>query len=210
MLYYSRTDITLVQKKAVPQEHRRPVQQQALKPLCAIDFPMGVTIHFEGQLSSLKELDKIIQSAKRFAESNGLEYFLFQEEKKLLQRVKDEQDWDYEGPTKGIQIQPDVSSDPLIFEFDENLYLQEYCKTQFADISVHILIIDLLRQIQPFFATLIVEDEGEYWETSDINILQQHLDNCFQAIEDAKNENSKLDGPFRLQNGRIVDLMENG
>jgi hypothetical protein len=177
--------------------------------LCATDFPMGVTIHFEGQLSLSNDFDKVIETAKTFAESNGLEYFLFQEENKLLQRVKDEQDWDYDGPTKGIQIQPDESNDPLILEFDENLYLQEYCKTQFADISVHILIIDLLRQIQPFFATLIVEDEGEYWGTSDINILQRHLDNCFRAIEDAKNENSKLEGPFRLQNGRIVDLMEN-
>jgi hypothetical protein len=185
-----------------------PRRTQSRWTLCAIDFPMGVTIHFEGQFSSSNDFDKVVETAKTFAESNGLEYFLFQEENKLLQRVKDEQDWDYEGPTQGIQIQPDESSDPLILEFDENLYLQEYCKTQFADISVHILIIDLLRQIQPFFTKLIVEDEGEYWETSDINILQRHLDNCFQAIEDAKNENSKLEGPCRLQNGRIVDLME--
>lgn len=170
---------------------------------------MGVTIHFEGQLSSANEFHKVIESAQRFAEINGLEHFFFEEENKLLQRVKEEQDWDYEGPTKGIQIQPDDNSDPLVLEFDKNLYLQEYCKTQFADISVHILIIELLRQIQPYFTTIKVEDEGEYWETSDINILQQHLDNCFQAIEDAKNENSKLDGPFRLQNGRIVDLIEN-
>ena len=171
---------------------------------------MGVTIQFEGQLSSHKEFHKVVETTKRIAEAHGLEYFLFQEENKLLQRVKDEQDWHYEGPTKGIQIQPNENSDPLVLEFDENLYLQEYCKTQFADISVHILIIDLLRQIQPFFTALKVEDEGEYWETSDINILQQHIDNCFQAIEDAKNENSKLKGPFRLQNGRIVDLMEHG
>ena len=170
---------------------------------------MGVTIHFEGQLSSPKDFDKVIENSRKFAESNGLEYFLIQEENKLLQRVKDEKDWDYEGPTKGIQIQADENSDPLILEFDENLYLQEYCKTQFANISVHILIIDLLRQIQAFFVMLKVEDEGEYWETSDITILQKNLDNCFQAIEDAKNENSKLDGPFRLGNGRIVDLMEN-
>ena len=131
------------------------------KTLGAIDFPMGVTIHFEGQLSSSNEFDKVIEIAKTFAESNGLEYFLFQEENKLLQRVKEEQNWDYEGPTRGIQIQPDENSDPLVLEFDKNLYLQEYCKTQFADVSVHILIVDLLRQVQPFFTTLTVEDEGE-------------------------------------------------
>ena len=169
---------------------------------------MGVTIHFEGQLSSADKYDKIINVAKRFADSNELEYFTFQEDKKLLERVKDEQDWDYEGSTKGIRIQPDLNCEPLILEFDENLYVQEFCKTQFADISVHILVVDLLRQIQPYFDNFIVEDEGEYWETSDINVLQHHIDNCFRAIEDMKKENDKVNGPIQLENGRIIDLME--
>ena len=82
---------------------------------------------------------------------------MFEEENKVLERVKDEQDWNYEGPTKGIQLQPDENCEPLILEIDENLYLQEYCKTQFADLSVHILIIDLLRQIQFYFENLTVD-----------------------------------------------------
>ncbi|HEX8315515.1 MAG TPA: hypothetical protein VF609_11005 [Flavisolibacter sp.] len=173
-----------------------------------LNFPMGVTIHFEGQLLSAEAFDKAIETAKGFAENNGLEYFLFKEDNKLLQRVKNEQDWDYEGPTKGIHIQPDESSDPFILEFDKDYYLQEYCKTQFADISVHILIIDLLRQIVPFFKSFNVEDEGEYWETSDINLLQQHIDNCFKVIEEMKQEDATMDGPYRLENGRILDLMQ--
>jgi len=170
---------------------------------------MGVTIHFEGQLSKPENFDNVVLTAKTFAEDNNLEYFLFQKDNKFLPRVKDEQDWDYEGPTKGIQIQPDENSEPFILEFDKDYYLQEYCKTQFADISLHILVIDLLRQIEPFFYHLTVIDEGEYWDTSDINILQQHLDNCFQAIEKAKQEDGTLDGPFRLENGRIADLIQN-
>jgi hypothetical protein len=137
-----------------------------------------------------------------------LEHFEFKEDYKLLERVKDEKDWNYEGSTKGLQLQPDLNSDPVILEFDENLYVQEFCKTQFADTSVHILVIDLLKQIQPYFDNLIVEDEGEYWETSDINLLQQHIDNCNRVSEEMKNENSKMNGPFRLNNGRIIDLME--
>lgn len=170
---------------------------------------MGVTIHFEGQLSSPEDFDKVVETAKGFAENNGLEYFLFQEDNKLLQRVKDEQDWNYEGPTEGIQIQPDENSDPLILEFDKDYYLQEYCKTQFGDISVHLLVIDLLRQIEPFFKSFIVEDEGEYWETGDINLLHQHIDNCFKAIEEMKLEDATMNGPYRLENGRIIDLMQN-
>jgi hypothetical protein len=149
---------------------------QSCGTLCAIEpFPMGVTIHFEGQLTCDDNYNKLIEVAKVFAEENDFQYFLFQEKNKLLQRVRDEKDWDYLGSTKGIQLQPDENCDPLILEFDETLYLQEYCKTQFTDISVHILIIDLLRQIQHFFKSITIEDEGEYWETSDINILQQHI-----------------------------------
>ena len=169
---------------------------------------MGVTIHFEGQLFSSENYDKLICIAKNFAEQNHWEYFEFQEDFKLLERVKDEEEWNYEGSTKGLLLQPDLTSDPLILEFDNDLYLQEFCKTQFAGSSIHILIINLLRQIQSYFDNLIVHDEGEYWETSDTNLLKQHIDTCNCVIEEMKRENSKMSGPYRLQNGRFVDLME--
>lgn len=168
---------------------------------------MGVTIHFEGKLKSQDSFLTVIEIAKRFAVSNELAYSTFEEENKLLERVKDEKDWDYQGPTKGLLLHPDENSDPLNLEFDNEYYIQEYCKTQFADISIHILITDLLRKIEPCFEKLSINDEGEYWETNDIEVLQSHLDNCFKAIEEAKLEDKSLDGPFRLENGRIVDLM---
>jgi hypothetical protein len=168
---------------------------------------MGVTIHFEGKLKSEDEYEKVVDTAKFFAVTNNLDYKVFAEIDKVLQRVKDEEDWDYKGPTKGIAIQPDENSDPLNLEFDQDLYVQEFCKTQFSDISVHIIIVDFLRQIEPHFETFKVDDEGEYWDTSDFSILQEHLDKCFKAIEEAKKENTALQGPFRLDDGRIVDLM---
>ena len=106
---------------------------------------MGVTIHFEGKLQSQNSYQKLIDTAKKFAVSNDLTFSLFEEEKKFLERVKDETDWNYQGPTKRILIQPDKNSDPLNIEFDTDLYIQEFCKTQFAGPGVHILIIDLLR-----------------------------------------------------------------
>ncbi len=54
-----------------------------------------------------------------------------------------------------------------------------------------------------------MEDDGEYWETTDINLLQQHIDNCFKAIEEMKQEDATMNGPYRLENGRIIDLMQN-
>ena len=168
---------------------------------------MGVTIHFEGKLKSQNSFEKVIDIAREFALSNDMTFKLFEEDNKLLERVKDEKDWDYQGPTKGILIHPDENSDPLNIEFDKDLYIQEYCKTQFSDISIHIVVVELLGQIEPYFDILKVDDEGEYWDTSDIVILQNHLDNCFKAIDDAKKENTALQGPFRLDNGRIIDLM---
>ena len=134
-----------------------------------------------------------------------MDYQIFEEPDKLLQRVKNEKDWDYQGITRGIKIQPDVNSDPLWLEFDIDYYIQEYCKTQFVDIDVHVKIIELLKKIEPYFQVLIVDDEGEYWNTGDIQLLQNNLDNCFRAIEVAKSENPNLSGPYRIKGERIVD-----
>jgi hypothetical protein len=171
---------------------------------------MGVTIHFEGQLKSGNDFDSLITKAQKFARVNDMPYQSFSEPVKKLGRVKDEQDWNYEGPTKGIKIQPHNNADPLWFEFDNNNYIQEYCKTQFAGMDVHVKIISFLKEIQSHFIELQVTDEGEYWETSDTLLLQESLDNYFAAAEKAKTENPALTGPYKLPDGRLIDLMETG
>jgi hypothetical protein len=170
---------------------------------------MGVTIHFEGKLKTDNDFEKVVKISCDFARSNDMDYQVFEEQNKLLQRVKNEMDWDYQGLTRGVKIQPDINADPLWIEFDEDYYLQEYCKTQFVDKSIHIKIIELLKAIEPYFQSLIVVDEGEYWDSDNSTLLQERLDDCFNAIEDAKKENTKLSGPFRITGGRIIDLMEN-
>ncbi|MBW8361855.1 MAG: hypothetical protein K0M56_06675 [Kaistella sp.] len=147
--------------------------------------------------------DKIIA----FCKDQNWQYFFFENEYKLLERVKEEKNWDYEGPTKGIQIQTDEKCEPLIFEFDKDLYIQEYCKTQFADIDIHIQIINLLRSIKDYFTNLKVVDEGLFWDTDNGEILTQNFEDFFYAMENAIQENPKLSGPFKLESGRIVDLM---
>ena len=168
---------------------------------------MGVTIHFEGILKSENSFDKVIEIAKNFAVINTMEYDLFEESNKSLQRVKDEKDWDYYGLTRGIKIQPDENCEPLWLEFDKDNYVQEYCKTQFVEKEIHIKIIDLLRKIEPYFENLEITDEGEYWETGNSSLLQQHIDNCFALIEKVKKEDSSLSGPYRVEGNRIIDLM---
>ena len=168
---------------------------------------MGVTIHFEGKLKSQKDFDEVIEKARDFAKRRSSDIIHLNNDKKLLKRVKDEKDWAYEGTVKGIQIQPHDNSDPLILEFDKDLYIQEFCKTQFSDISTHIDIIQFLRDIESHFDKLSVIDEGEFWETNDIKLLEQKFEDFFVAFDNAIQKNPKLKGPFKMSDGRIVDLM---
>jgi len=169
---------------------------------------MGVTIHFEGRLKSADDLQKVISFGEDYAKRKKAEVISLNSEKKILNRVRDEQEWDYEGPVKGIQFFPDENSEPIVLEFDKDYYIQEFCKTQFAGISTHIEVIEFLRDIKPYFLELKVLDEGEFWETSDIKILEQRFENFFVAFDEAKEKNPKLKGPYRSSDGRIIDLIE--
>ena len=168
---------------------------------------MGVTIHFEGKLKSDFEYKKLMQTAQEFATANQMEHNFFENKKKVLLRVKNNEDWDYSGATKGIRIQPSELTDPLILEFDKDNYLQEYCKTQFAEPETHIQIIEFLKTIQDCFDVLAVNDEGEYWQTADRQVLVNHINTCFHQIETLRQNDHALDGPFKTEDNRIVDLM---
>src|SRR5688572_4662199 len=163
---------------------------------------MGVTIYFEGKLKSQADFDKVMTLSRTFAIEHTIPYSAVDEIYKVLHRVRDGQAWDYEGPTKGLRLQPDENADPLWIEFDKDLYMQEYCKTQFAGATVHMKIIQLLRQISPFFEYLHIRDEGAYWESNNKQLLEQHFINFYTAAEEAKLENPKLKGPYRLDDGR--------
>lgn len=148
-----------------------------------------------------------LSTAASFAASRGwpTEYFNYAHAK--LSRVRNEQDWDYEGPTKGIELQPHPSSEPIRLEFDDDLYLQEYTKTQFAPQSVHEELVNLLDQLRPYFEELTVIDEGEYYETRDSALLRKHREACFELLDEHLASDPTLRGPVRLPSGRIADLI---
>jgi len=57
-----------------------------------------------------------------------------------------------------------------------------WCKTQFGTIKTHIAICDLLRQVEPYMAEFEVRDEGEYWESGDVQRLAAALGLIDQMI----------------------------
>jgi hypothetical protein len=168
---------------------------------------MGVTIHFEGRLKSADDYEAVIQKAIVFAKNMRSETIQLDSPTKELQRVRGKEVLDYNGPVKGIQLQPHENSDPLVLEFDSENFIQEFCKTQFAGIGTHVAVVTFLKEIQPHFETLKVVDEGQLWETSDMENLETKFEDFFAAFARAKNENPKLAGPYRLGD-RIIDLME--
>ena len=168
---------------------------------------MGVTIHFDGKLLGSSEYDALLRQVRDFASSQKWPTEDIYEAQRSLERVRNEQDLDYIGLTKGIIVYPHDKAEPLRFEFDDNLYIQEYCKTQFAGPSVHVAIVELMRLLQPLFETLSVEDEGEYWDTSDTSLLSHHMNRVDVAIAQLVAEKPSRQVAVRLPSGRIADLI---
>lgn len=168
---------------------------------------MGVTIHFEGRLRDESSFEHVMRAAAALAEREGWMRETIDESAITLQRVRDEQDWDYSGPAKGIALYPHENSEPLRLEFDRDLIVQEYIKTQFAPPDIHIEIVKFLKEIAPFFESLTVEDEGEYWETGDPGILENHRNEIFRMLADELSSNPNATGPVKLPSGRIADFV---
>jgi hypothetical protein len=168
---------------------------------------MGVTVHFEGQLRDQAAYEALLNAAIAFAASRNWQALPFELPVAKLNRVRDEQDWDYEGPTKGIELRAHPSSEPIRLEFDDSLYIQEYTKTQFAPPNVHKELIALLDELASHFVSLTVVDEGEYFESRDEPLLLKHRDRCFEVLDEHLANDKSLRGPVRLPSGRIADLV---
>lgn len=168
---------------------------------------MGITIHFEGRLKDEASFDTVVALTKQFCDERSWPYESINDSHVTLNRVRDEKEWDYEGSVKGIAIQPHENSEPFRLEFDKDFYIQEYTKTQFSPIEIHVELIELLHRLQPHFAHLEIIDEGEFFETGDHDTLANHINRCFEVLDEYLAQEEKYYGPIRLENKRIVDVM---
>ncbi|MBX9666877.1 MAG: hypothetical protein K2X93_04625 [Candidatus Obscuribacterales bacterium] len=166
---------------------------------------MGVTIHYQGKLKSEDNLEPVLKVCRDFARINGWAFAEISQNKTLM-RIVNGADCDYTGHVSGVVIQPPGLCEPFGFEFDGSMFLQDYCKTQFAGPSVHIQAIRLLREIEVYFDNFSVRDEGEFWISNDRNSLVKLMDECDQWMLEAKGKNPDYSGPIVNENGRITDL----
>ena len=168
---------------------------------------MGVAIHFEGRLRDERSYEQLLLIVRKIASSEAwLTEDIEPAEKKLL-RIRDEEDWDYEGPVKGVILYPHEDCDPVRLEFDRDLYMQEFTKTQFAGARYHVKVIALLRTIEPLFVELKVEDEGEYWETGNLQALSGHIETCGEMIQEELRKHPGAKFKVKDPDGKIIDLI---
>lgn len=169
---------------------------------------MGVTIHFKGQLRDEDAYLRVMDAATSFAtEQCWSSEPIKSEQAKRLRVTDDEQDWDYIGPVKGIVLYPGEDCEPVHLEFDAELYVQEYTKTQFAGVNTHVQVLNLLKRIKPLFRDLKVLDEGEYWETGDAWILSEHMNRIQEIIDEELAKNPRARAKIKTSSGRITDLI---
>ena len=73
--------------------------------------------------------------------------------------------------------------------------------------EIHLKVLELLTAIKPFFSTFKIEDEGEYWETGDLRLLTEHMDQIQNVIEEELQKDPSARTKFKTPSGRMIDLM---
>jgi len=169
---------------------------------------MGITVHFEGRLKDNEAYSGLIGCINKIGAADALLTETFENERVELSRVRDEKPWDYLGPSKGIVLYLDDDCDPLRLEFDQDLYIQEFVKTQFAGVRVHVKLVKILRVLEDYFDTLEVNDEGEYWETNDEAGLSEHIRRCNEVIAEFAAKNPRAEIKVKAPDGRLIDMIE--
>jgi hypothetical protein len=86
-------------------------------------------------------------------------------------------------------------------------YVQEFIKTQFAGVQIHIDVLKILKAVAPYFRHLEVEDEGEWWGTENTSILTEHFSRSQQAIEWEWRMTPSAKMKVKTPSGRIMDLV---
>ncbi|MCJ7552659.1 MAG: hypothetical protein MUO34_02135 [Ignavibacteriaceae bacterium] len=173
---------------------------------------MGLTIHYNGKFSENAFLTEMIEEVKDIAEIYNWKYTIFEMEFPSSDSDQNNQN----GKLYGIMFFP-PESEPVSLSFLSNRRMcslvnlkvwgnssdekaKEYLyllstKTQFAGISIHKMIIHILRHIsKKYLKDFSLYDEGKYWETGDEQLLQQifsRYEAAFDIFEGALDNNPK-------------------
>ncbi len=112
----------------------------------------------------------------------------------------------------GAKKYQSIDNEPMFKGFPKLVYMM-HTKTQRGGPDTHIAIIKLLKYLEKkYFAEINVSDEGNYWETLDVKVLQGRFDKYTDLINSVKGALEK-DGwkvthePFPLTK-KMDDLLD--
>ena len=169
---------------------------------------VGVTIHYRGRLNDVGQLAGLCDELADIAAAMGWETTRLDDDWEQppharLRATPTGAHIDGHLGLKGVILMPDVGTEPLSFLFDREGNLRSmidmvsilegtlkpedawvFVKTQFASPEVHVWIVGLLKYLKKhYLADLQVSDEGEYWETGDIERLREKMDFLNRKID---------------------------
>jgi hypothetical protein len=162
---------------------------------------MGLSIHYQGKLKKAQHLPLLIEEVVAIAKANQWEYFVFENEFPNSAFTKKPSQENLYGicitPPKCELVSFSFLSNGKMcgveklqinkyiedLEEDENLYYL-HTKTQYAGIEVHKKIIMLFDYLnKTYFEDFKLNDEGEYWETRDEELLKSTFNRYTNLIE---------------------------
>ncbi|MEZ5775886.1 MAG: hypothetical protein R3D33_14620 [Hyphomicrobiaceae bacterium] len=165
---------------------------------------MGVTIHYELVVASSDAAFAVLEAARAFAAEQEWDVESVDIEDGEKTYMFDEVEEPYRGPLWGVVLRPHQDCESLAIVFGANGVAQDYCKTQFAPVEVHVSAINLLKQLAKHCESLSVRDEGEYLSSGDREHLAQRLTEHADAIQEiCAQEHCQL--KYRSSSGRIWD-----
>lgn len=154
---------------------------------------MGLSFHYNGKISKPELLPELIDEIQDIAKAYNWKYFVFDRQFPNSTCEKE----NYNQNIYGINFTPTgcetISicflsngrmSGALNFMLYGNTDVQsehEYLymlsvKTQYAGIETHQFIIQLFRHLdKKYFIDFNMQDEGQYWETNDLEILKSNF-----------------------------------
>jgi len=147
---------------------------------------MGISIHYRGKLSDIKKAKAISQDLTDIAHQMNWP---------LVSLEDDESSFWFDTQLTGVALSVHPKCETFFLGFDENgnLYhpinvmlisegyikpeeVSVFVKTQFAEPETHLWIIGVLKYIQMhYIPDLQVTDEAGYWETGDVEILEENM-----------------------------------
>jgi hypothetical protein len=183
---------------------------------------MGVSIHYRGRLDDVGQLGKLCAELADLARAMGWECTPLDDDwdqppDARLEVTSGGARIEGRLGLKGVLLTPNVEAESLSFLFDREgklrslldmvsilegtLNPEDACvsvKTQFGGPQVHVWMIGLLKYLKKrYISDLQVSDEGEYWETGDIRILQGKMDLIDTRLRQMSDD---------LSSGRLGDL----